>query len=317
MLIAEARDGERGTSRPNPADYEWNDSNALEHRPPAGPNCELDPEIPRFPDMETDQPEYPVADDELEGHVLFDNFHPREERSKKYTEEFLDTMGACKRPRASGCAAECISEQEELDDCLFLEGLKRQTELLRFTPDNGGDEDHEQPGNAASDTSVSYVGDRPPLPARFEDVELHLQATVQRLLEESFNETEVRLGHEQLAFLVRVVAHVQDMLINKLSGTELPQKVFLLLGQGGTGKSEVIKIVTKLVEEYKGILVRDSKGQTVDCAGRCTVAMAGTNAAAVNINGDTIHSSLHFRTNHPLSTLYLAKMEVSQNLRTG
>ena len=71
---------------------------------------------------------------------------------------------------------------------------------------------------------------------------------------------------------------LQKMLEAVKGGVAPPQEVILLLGQGGVGKSELLKVV---------------KAVTHHCFGSdLYIAMAPSNTAARCIGGDTIHSSV-------------------------
>ena len=94
-------------------------------------------------------------------------------------------------------------------------------------------------------------------------------------------------GHEQLGFLALLLEHVEVVLSDRLVGVQTKQRCFLLLGQGGSGKSELINIARKVVEREFG-----EQGY---------VAMAYSNSAARGIGGDTIHSNLHLGAQSSLS----------------
>ena len=58
---------------------------------------------------------------------------------------------------------------------------------------------------------------------------------------------------------------------------KVPQVVLLLHGQGGTGKTEVVKLLRRVFQRFL-------------CGGE--VAMASSNSAARVIDGDTIHTAV-------------------------
>ena len=106
----------------------------------------------------------------------------------------------------------------------------------------------------------------------------------------------IKLGFDQLTFIARFVEHFIPVLDMRRRGEQPVQRVFLLMGQGGTGKSEIIKVCTGLCEHFYDVLTRTNNGLTKG-VGPVLKLMASQNAAASRIGGDTIHSTMHFATN--------------------
>ena len=130
----------------------------------------------------------------------------------------------------------------------------------------------------------------PPTPIEYASACVHELATKEH--------NPVELGEEQLDFLALVVSKVDDLLLVDKQKEDGPpgrveQSVILLLGQGGSGKTEVVGICRRLFEHFLG-------------AGSC-VAMASSNSAARGIGGDTIHSCCHMHGESSLGLRSLSK----------
>ena len=105
-------------------------------------------------------------------------------------------------------------------------------------------------------------------------------------------EKPVTFKGEQIEFIVRVVEHLDVVLQAWRLKQPAPQKVFLLLGQGGSGKSELINFVKDLVDSFHSVLSNRDGPLEANGFGPVCMLAAGTNAAASNIGGDTIHSRM-------------------------
>ena len=60
-------------------------------------------------------------------------------------------------------------------------------------------------------------------------------------------ESPMEFDSDQLSLLVLVVEQMERMLASDEDGTTLKQEALLILGQGGSGKTELLRIVRKLV----------------------------------------------------------------------
>ena len=136
-----------------------------------------------------------------------------------------------------------------------------------------------------------------PVEPHFEKVTGDLDEVVKRLLHEyaTRSENPITFQGEQIQFIERVVEHLDGVLYARRLGQSPPQKVFLMLGQGGSGKSELISFVKDLVDSFHSELTQCPGRPGDDGRGPTSVLAAGTNAAAANIGGDTIHSQLYLR----------------------
>ena len=161
-------------------------------------------------------------------------------------------------------------------------------------------------------TASKIKAGAPAAAAAFVDLDHGVDAKVEELL----NQAEVTPGPEQIAFLARVVAHFKRVLGQRLQGQPVEQRIFLLLGEGGCGKSEMIKILNGLISAYHDNLtaVEGSRHSSKDVSPTVMLA-AGTNAAAVNIGGDTVHKLLGWRYGEP-TVEQQQKTKVNQSLVT-
>ena len=96
-------------------------------------------------------------------------------------------------------------------------------------------------------------------------------------------EAPVVLSEEQKDFIAVIAAKLSEILAAKSQSREgsldtenVQQAVMLLHGQGGSGKTEVVLILRKLLRRF-------AMGEQ---------AVAATNSAARIIGGETVHSSL-------------------------
>lgn len=89
-------------------------------------------------------------------------------------------------------------------------------------------------------------------------------------------ESPMEFDSDQLSFLALVVGQMERMPASYEDGATLKQQALLILGQGGSGETELLRIVRKLVRHFSG---EDTY-----------LAMAYTNTAARGVGGDTIHS---------------------------
>ena len=107
-------------------------------------------------------------------------------------------------------------------------------------------------------------------------------------------EKTITFKEDQLAFIERVAEHSQHVIEAVRTGNKPKQRVFLLLGSGGCGKTEIIRLFADLVDMFQCTLTKRMLRPGQEGTGPSTILCANTNAAAANIGGDTIHSALMF-----------------------
>jgi hypothetical protein len=251
------------------------------HAMPAGENCR-DPDVfvpgDAVGKMGQSVAVHPVRQDELLDVVLRSD---RQGGADPYTKAFAKGMASALCPGSDPCNLEYTADYAQLgmDGDDFAVAMHQQAEHFRWNvksdapiPDPEEDQDSCQVGRRAdrSEPERPYWHDLDEAPPP--------RAVVAEWLEEMASDQNkpVALGTEQLDFLALVVDHFECVLRERKLGRVPPQRVFLLLGQGGSGKSEIIDIVHRLTERYLG-------------DGSC-ILTASSNSAARGIGGDTIHS---------------------------
>ena len=120
----------------------------------------------------------------------------------------------------------------------------------------------------------------------FSEEESPKDFVLRRMEELRAQEKPVVFGRKQRKFLALVTRHVASVVeaekrkkLGEQAEAAVEQRVFLLCGQGGSGKTEVTKICREMFVKFFG------PGSEV--------AMAYSNSAARVLGGDTIHSCLH------------------------
>ena len=304
-LAAEAKSRPRQPTRPNAADYVSGENGIGAHRdtgpgevvdgPPAGPNGEEpDVKVPASAIPKQTEPLAPIDQADVRRVAFFDEATPAPQ-VKKYADAFAVGLGHCQKPSAS-----LASTLHDFDGCDFdpdRYAAAVQTQEARF--------DYKKQKQSSSGPDVLGAdaharvpgGVTIPEPAAFIDAGESLRprdyaAMLMKQLAEN-EKKRVPLDREQKRFLARVVDHIEDIVKAKELKQKPKQRVFLLLGQGGSGKSELIKIIEAISKRYFG---QDGY-----------IAMASSNTAARNIKGDTIHSSVHLHGDGGLSLESLSK----------
>ena len=95
----------------------------------------------------------------------------------------------------------------------------------------------------------------------------------------------ITFGKEQMRFLAVALDQLESLKAQREGLTDAPpvqQRVVLLHGPGGAGKTEVLNIVREVAERFFG--------------SSSHMFMASSNSAAAGIGGDTIHSSVNMNT---------------------
>ena len=322
--IEAAAEGKAGPKLPQyqgPDDCEWED-NAANQQIPAGsadhPND--DEKLTRANGEEETMPHYPLRSTELPQASLLETFKGNGRAALAgYKKDFLDTIGKVHRPdvlhMARGALQPYRGTGSAGDEVDFDAKFSRQSELLAPKKTNV------QKVNASQQTAP--LGEKPrcetwngeqeevKFKRLFEDIDVK----VTELLDQRAKDGK-RMGTDQLAFLARFVDHFRLVLRQTLLREKVSQRVFLLLGQGGTGKSEVLGVARDLVRAYKDVLAARRPGGTYIEACPVDMFMASTNAAASRIDGDTIHSRLHVGGRSNLNAQALTQREVKQDFIT-
>ncbi len=221
-----------------------------------------------------------------------------------YTKAFAEGMGKHLQPSAGPCQLDHADFDADSKSARpdFDAAMKKQTERFKWNikSDQPDPDDAAEPDDPCQ-TGRSH-GNAMPEPAYWHDLDEAppVRVVVAKMLEELAEDEENPrvLGTEQLEFLALVVNHFEYMLRERRLGRVPTQRVCLLLGQGGSGKSELIDIVRRLAVRYLG-------------DGSCMLT-ASSNSAARGIGGDTIHSCTRIS---GLSCLTLGK--ISQTTPEG
>ena len=298
-LVAKARVSWKTQPRPAGAEYRSPTGAPDDEQVPSGPHW--GPEVVeerRDAPVQT-RPAFPLSAQELVGVSLLNE--EKGMRACQYRDAFMKGMGRCHAPpqRGGQCTLEPfagagMNDGETYRACLgkqrvSLKNWQRDSDDTAKEADVGGTEDPDEPRPAP------VPANRPDEKVQFVDLAGQLDEAVQRLFDEFASRREKPVDFskspEQLAFIARVVDHLKDVLMSRRLGENPSQRVFLLLGQGGTGKSEVIQFVRRLVDMHHDVLTHRSGGMS-DGLGPSSVVVASTNAASANIGGDTIHTML-------------------------
>ena len=199
--------------------------------------------------------------------------------------------------------------------------MKLQREVFRWKRGSGAE--HAKAQDVTSHGRVLLPSVRKPAEAaQFRDRGVCVQAVLPRIIERQellvtakmakSGKGPFKFGVDQLSFIARFADHLIHVLEQLAINAVPTQKVFLLMGEGGAGKSEVVKVLTSLVDEFRVDLTRLANGDAAEVPGNTCVLMAQTNAAASNIGGDTIHSCMAFGDDLNYDIEKLAKKPVTQ-----
>ena len=309
-LAASARCLPRHDPRPNPSGFE---STPQEGAPSGGRWVKDFDDIRDVPTTGT-QPAYPLKSNELRSASLLETFCT----PNAYQDTFLKTMGACRKPkRFVDGSLNPYPQQDTGDSAGFDASNKRQQQMMDWKLNGAASASGDDPviPRPRASTLRADVQALPDQQARIDFFFTDVDLTVQRLLAELQAEKGVCFGAEQMAFLARFVDHFRDVLIRKASGEMPTQRIFLLLGPGGCGKTELIGLLRDLVTFYHDVLTRHRVDEEPSSFPAVRV-MASTNAAAVNVGGDTIHSSLKLTRHGGHGLDVLQRRHVTDALKT-
>lgn len=284
------RRGPRAT-RPDPADYEKDlvggeDTRSSgmvpENGPPAGmggESADVDDRIPAEAIAKITEARVSIPQEEVPCVAFFEE-QVVSARMKKFADAFAANMGAVLRPLSTLAGSLYTFDSAAFSFDVFAAAAKAQKTLFSFKKSASVEP---EAGESPAPLRCG-LGSSSPAAAEFMATghDLLVRDYAARLLKELEARVDkpVVLGVEQRSFLAMVVEQLEDMVVAKQTGSTSKQRVFLLLGQGGSGKSELINIVRALVAHYLG--------------GGAYIAMASSNTAARGVNGDTIHSTMHW-----------------------
>jgi hypothetical protein len=228
------------------------------------------------------QPAYPLAQKDL----LQEALRCETFAECKYIKQFADSMGSLLRPseNPTAVAHEGFGMGKINDAFKHSEARHKQQKKMNDwkLQGNGTEEDEETEEACQNDlrTKGESVSDDMAADCFFQNLEgaPPMRVTMAKWLEEQATDPKKlrAMGTEQLEVLGLIVDHLEYVLAERRLGRVPEQRVFLLLGQGGSGKTELVGYVSRLVRAYfshEGILL-----------------MASSNSAARNLGGDTVHS---------------------------
>ena len=246
----------------------------------------------------------PIPQEALQRVAFFDDANASS-RLQEYKREFLQGLGHAQRPGCSGPDASSVFAGGRASNSALADALKEQERLFDHKRKRGagleGDDD-DAPVGASRGRLLSHSAQcgqaywatrsRAARPSDF------VQQRVQELASRDRNP--IVLGAEQQDFLALIVSKVEEVLQAHEADRrgdscgEVEQSVVLLLGQGGSGKTEVLRIAREAVEEFLG--------------GPGSVAVvASSNSAARVVGGDTVHSWCHMHSEMGLSLQSLSR----------
>ena len=281
-------------STANAGDFDCDGTAACAHRDasnllrvegvPAGPAWG-DPDAPDGPPVDPVgkrvEPFAPVPQEDVQGVAFFDGTAAPPQMGE-YVKEFRSGAEGALRPRGNVAAEERGFGDLSLDDEDFAHAEREMEKLFDYKKKTTAGAGPDAQGSATAGVVGLGDGECEPAEAYFalgadDTPRTYAERLVRELAEDK--ETPIVLGREQLAFLALVVNHMEEQLRRKAEGLGWTQRVFLLIGQGGSGKSELLGIVQKITQRVW------PEGSYI--------AMASSNSAARGIGGDTFHSCLH------------------------
>ena len=296
---AKARSAARTDPRPDPAKFEPVNAKLDEEQLPAGPSWGAEVDAGPRDDPKQMRATYPLTSKEVATVSLLEDIKTRDVGAYKRT--FLERMGRWHAPSAPdlGSDWEPFVSQRVGDEEAFREHMRTQREFLEMKKAAETASAEKKPDTDAGDGQLQHhprplPTDVAEVPAHVQEMTADLNACVQELLDEfaAPKDKKVVFKKEQLAFIERVVDHLAEVIAWRRLGEKPKQRVFLLLGQGGCGKSEIIQFLRRLVDRFYTTLAQRTGRPGEDGCGPSSILVAGTNAAAANIGGDTIHSRL-------------------------
>ena len=219
--------------------------------------------------------------DEILQEVVFFGKRIVPKRQKRLLARFENGMGTALRPWIGVVGGLKPFTLGRVTENACAGAIRAQKEAFDYEPHG-----LEAPSKQFASMFVSVASDG--LPGSVEEAGLVEWAWVRetprdyvaKLLGEMRNDpdTPMVFNDAQLGFLALVVAQLEKIVDAAKQGSVPQQEVMLLLGQGGVGKSELLKVV---------------KAVTLHCFGVDSyIAMASSNTAARGIGGFSIHRTL-------------------------
>ena len=327
---AEARGRPRGKFRPDSEEFLKAEEQAAENRPDEGADEEkgvgapggalygLAQEVDDADDVDAawektrQEPRFPVKDDEVPKVAQCDGIRGSS-KALVYRNSFLEGYAQDHRPQITGAnrGRAVFGGLEHLDQRIFDDAKAQQKEKFRYRKTGAEGLPEEGSGGAglASLAPGVLVTGRPPAPAveSKEKEPPRARVIAERLFDELKERPQAEGGplifnQEQKAVVALVVGQVEAIVDYKRavdrgeSPKPLEQMTLLLHGQGGTGKTEVVKLLRKLFREVLG------QGSEI--------AVASSNSAARVIGGETIHSGFGMSGQQSMTIRHLSGQKV-------
>ena len=267
---------------------------------PAGPreDVEVDDPIPRDPIQWLQESKYRVQDKDLH-HYAFYKKRNTSAVMEKFCKAFSQGMCKSHMPKdawfgASGRASlRCVMGNRPAEDCKAA--LLAQENLFNFktTVSLPLAAEVDTESVVASPGVPGLVRDIGPVECVWAD-DTPRDYVAKLLLQRQHDpENPMTFDAAQLNFLAIVVTQLEKILAAEQGGEAVTQEVVLLMGQGGSGKTELVNIMQEVVWHFFG-----------DDA---YIAMAPSNTTARGVGGDTIHSSTGLWGDTKLTTDKLTK----------
>ena len=256
-----------------------------EPRMPAGPGHPVDPDLMQDEELSKGTvPLCPVPDTDILS-VAFSREYGATHMTADFKKEFDQTFGKVQYPR-SVLGAD-VERQDytgmELGRERFKQFREMQEQAFDYRKEAAVDDASALPSRG--DTDPFSGGGVDPVASIVTEADSRPGGYAKKLIKEAAERSEdpVVFCEEQKNFIAVVAAKLEEILDFKIKaresisrGEQVQQSVMLLHGQGGSGKTEVVKLVRKLLSRF-------SMGEK---------AVASTNSAARIIEGDTVHSAL-------------------------
>ena len=245
------------------------------------------------PHTKTSRPKHPVSAQDARDVAFCRDFVP-DAKLLEYYREFERLMGDPMRQKISGGFQNYVHREkcfdwghhsgQRLTTETFKMKAKSQSEAFRWRKGDSSvvlpdGDDNVEPSNGFIHWNPTKDAGLAELVAEgTHEAVAYIERAIVKLAEGS---KPVRLNTEQRDFLALVADHViqQERYEGNREEEVFEPRRILLHGAGGTGKTEVIKVVRGL---YEYLYEADSHR-----------ALAASNSAARNVGGDTVHSGLH------------------------
>jgi hypothetical protein len=288
-MSADCKKRRGGQSRRDASEYAEDEKRAGEHRSASG--CVPDDAVPAGPESvvpevrlskdalgQESEPMCPVSQSDVRSVAFYEGLKIR--NLQKFVDAFLTSVDTAFRPGRIDPSRPALRDFTglEYDDYVKRQARASQQDLFDWknvrasgAPDcQPLDRERRPPGVDVAAPPAEVISSNDLRPRDFAaELVAELAARPKK---------PVRLGDEQMEFLASVVEHIELVRDERMRDKVPQQRVFCLLGQGGSGKSELIGIVRTIVEKFFG--------------DESFLAMASSNTAARGIRGDTIHSQV-------------------------